>query len=77
LADALRRRRPGQGDRTVTPASNRRGHLEIKCCTTGLGSVLRATNPRDSKSQIKPKAKAVIDNSLLLLVEKQAPPVFQ
>lgn len=78
LADALRRRGVGQGDRIATLAWNNSRHFEIEHGVTGLGAVWHAINPRLIPAQIAYIANHAEDkvlffeSSFLPIVEKLA-----
>jgi fatty-acyl-CoA synthase len=79
LADALRRRGVGPGDRVATLAWNNYRHFEIEHGVTGLGAVWHAINPRLIAAQICYIANHAEDkvlffeSSFLPMVEKLAP----
>ena len=79
LADALRRRGVGPGDRVATLAWNNYRHFEIEHGVTGLGAVWHAINPRLIAAQISYIANHAEDkvlffeSSFLPMVEKLAP----
>jgi len=52
LADTLRSRDVGPGDRVATLAWNTYRHFELEYCVTGLGAVWHAINPRLALAQI-------------------------
>src|SRR6476661_7049243 len=79
LADALRGRGVGPGDRAATLAWNNYRHFEIEHGVTGLGAVWHAINPRLIATQISYIANHAEDkvlffeSSFLPMVEKLAP----